>query len=92
MFQSEFQHKMYFRFAPKIRGYVSILHKAAHKCKLLTAMVADDFAAGKKICSCLVLVSLAGQTFWGNVWSLRPGFRGTMECKQTTRHAWNHVF
>ena len=63
MFQSEFQHKMYFRFAPKIRGYVSILHKAAHKCKLLTAMVADDFAAGKKICSCLVLVSLAGQTF-----------------------------
>ena len=31
--------------------------------------------------------SLAGQTFWGNVWSLRPGFRGTMECKQTTRHA-----
>ena len=31
--------------------------------------------------------SLAGQTFrGGKVWSLTPGFRGTMECDETRRH------
>lgn len=58
MFQSEFQQQMYVRFASKILCIDSTHGTNAYKFKLLTAMVADDFAAGKMVCSCLVLVCI----------------------------------
>ena len=58
MFQSEFQQQIYLRFASKILCIDSTHGTNAYKFKLLTAMVADDFAAGKNICSCLVLVCM----------------------------------
>ena len=41
---------MYMRYASKILCIDSTHGTNAYKFKLLTAMVADDFAAGKKIC------------------------------------------
>ena len=44
MFRSEFQQQMYLRFASKILCINSTHDTNAYKFKLLTVMVADDFA------------------------------------------------
>ena len=49
---------VYVRFASKILCIDSTHGTNAFKFKLLTAMVADDFAAGKIVCSCPVLVCI----------------------------------
>ena len=58
MLLSEFQQRMYLRFASKILCIDSTHDTNAYKFKLLTAKVADDFAVGKKVCLCLVLLCI----------------------------------